>query len=364
MKFTVSQKELFQALAIVNRAVSLNTTLPVLGNILIKAEGKKLYLTSTNLEIAIKYSIEAEIINEGAITIPSKIFSNYISLLKESTVSVSVEDGLLVCIKSKNENFKIKGISQDEFPIIPNVDKTDFVRIKTSIFKEMAQKVVFSASNNISRPVLTGVYLDVKNGVLKLVSTDSYRLSEYQIDIPSEKELTAIIPAKTLIEVIKILNESDENIDLFITKNQVLFEHNSASLSSRLIDGVFPDYEKIIPKQNKIKIQINKEELLLAVKKVSLFLSDGVGGVKILVKSGVFKISAEEGQTGGGEIEIPIDYSGEENEVSLNANFLIDLLTELKENIVLFEMDGKLAPITITQLKNNGYLHIIMPLRA
>lgn len=364
MKLTCEQKDLNNALNIVNRAISTGSTLPVLNNILIKAEGKKLFFTATNLEIAINYSIEANVKNEGAITIPAKVFTNYITLLRPGEVSLEISEGLTLNVKAEHENIKIKGIKTDEFPLIPQMEKKEFFRVPANVIIEMANQVTFSASNNLSRPVLMGVLFELKDGKFKMVTTDSYRLSEKSIDLKSETETSCIIPSRTISELAKVLDDSNDDVVIYISKNQVLFEYKTLSLTSRLIEGNFPDYKKIIPTENKTSVKVDKEEFILGVKKTNLFVREHNSGVKVGIGGKNMMIQTEENQVGEGKVELTVDKSGEDNEIALNAQFLLDVLSQMKDKDIVFELDGKLSPVTIKSGKGDGYLHIIMPLRV
>jgi len=364
MKLTCKQKDLSAALSIVNRAISSGSTLPVLNNILIKAEGKKLFFTATNLEIAINYSIEADIQNEGAITIPAKVFTNYVSLLKPGEVVLEVTEGLTLNVKSEHENIKIKGINTDEFPLIPQIEKNESFKISAKTLKEMANQVTFSASNNLSRPVLMGVLFELKDNMFKMVTTDSYRLSEKSVDLKSDIEVSCIVPSRTVSELAKVLDDSKDEVVIYTSKNQVLFEYKTLSLTSRLIEGSFPDYKKIIPKESKTSVKVNKDEFMLGVKKTNLFVREHNSGIKVDLGSKKMLLQTEENQVGEGRVELPVDIQGEDNEIALNAQFLLDVLSQLKDNEIIFEVDGKLSPVTIKSEKGDGYLHIIMPLRV
>ena len=364
MKLTCKQKDLAIALSIVNRAINSNNTLPVLNNILVKAEGKKLFFTATNLEIAINYSIEADIKNEGAITIPAKVFTNYVSLLKPGEVTLEVTEGLTLSIKSEHENIKIKGINTEEFPLIPQIEKSENFKVSAKTLKEMANQVTFSASNNLSRPVLMGVLFEVKDDLFKMVTTDSYRLSEKSVPLKSTVEVGCIVPSRTVSELSKVLDDSEDEVAIYTSKNQVLFEYKTLSLTSRLIEGSFPDYKKIIPKESKTSVTVDKEDFILGVKKTNLFVREHNSGVKVDIGNKKMLIQTEENQVGEGRVELPVNVKGEDNEIALNAQFLLDVLSQLKEKDVIFEVDGKLSPVTIRSGKSDGYLHIIMPLRV
>jgi len=206
MKLTCSQADLTLALSIVNRAVSPNNTLPVLNNILLKAEGRKVFLSATNLEIAMKASFDANVENEGTLTVPAKVLTGYISLLKEENVELKVVDGTTLEIRSKGSDTKMKGISSDEFPLLPKIEKPDTFKLPTKHLKRAIEQVVFAASTNISRPVLTGLFWQITGKTMKLAATDSYRLGEKTIELESDVGLDTsfIVPSRTAQELAKV----------------------------------------------------------------------------------------------------------------------------------------------------------------
>lgn len=370
MKLKCQQKDLAFALNLVNRAVSPNNTLPVLNNILIKAEGRHLYFFATNLEVAMTYFIEADVLNEGAITIPSKLITNYVALLKEGEVDIKLEEGFNLLIKTKQENTKIKGIDPNEFPLIPEVGKEQTIKLTPSILNEAINQTVFAASTNVARPILTGVLFRLTKDHLTIVSTDSYRLAEKKINLKktNTNSIDCIIPSKTILELGKILGFfENEELECSITKNQILFSIQNLKIISRLIEGVFPDYEKIIPEHSKTKIQIGIKDFSSAVKKVGLFAEEINNNVKISVtNNGKLIVSTNETQIGEGTAEVDISIEGENNQVALNAQYLLDVLSHIDTEKVECGIDNKLSPVTIKPIgkeKESNYTHVIMPLK-
>lgn len=368
MKVKCRQKDLSFALNLVNRAVSPNTTLPVLNNILIKAEGKRLYFSATNLEVAMTYFIEAEILNEGSITIPAKLITSYVSLLKDDEVELKLEDRLSLSIKTPLGHTKIKGIDSTEFPVIPEVEKGEEFDVASEVMGRAINQTVFAASTNVSRPVLTGVLFRVEKDELSMVATDSYRLSEKNINL--KKGITdfhdCIIPAHTVSELGKILGFFEESmLNCHITKNQILFTVQNLKIISRLIDGNFPDYKRIIPNSSKTKLHINVQDFILAVKKVSLFVQETNNNIKIsATNNGKLIISTDETQIGEGTAEIDVKIEGENNKVAVNAQYVLDVLSHVNDQTILLSIDNKLSPVTINPEKKEArYTHIIMPLK-
>ncbi len=368
MKLFCTQRDLDFALNTVNKAISPNNTLPVLNNILIKAEGKKLLFSSTNLEIAISCSINADVRGEGSITVPAKLITNYIALLTDEKVELNMSEGMSLAVDSSTSHTKIKCISADEFPLIPKIEKDQEFSLKVEDFLKAINETVFAASTNTTRPVLSGVFLKSSGDTLKLVATDSYRLAEKSVKINSDskEDISCIIPAKTMHELGKILSKSNEKeVKVNISKNQVMFVVDGIELISRLIEGKFPDYEKIIPTENKTKFEVSVEDLSLVLKRVSLFARENNNSVKLAVTNdGKLSVSSEETKVGEEKAEVMVKVEGENNKISINSQYLLDVLTYIGEDKILFSMNDKASPACIHPLKEDNYVYIIMPLKV
>ncbi len=364
MRLTCLQKDLFSALNITNKAVDANNTLPVLNNVLLKAEAKKLYFTTTNLEIAITYWIETEVKNEGEVTIPSKLFTNYISYLKDEKVNITAEEGDIV-IKTEDSTSKIKGIPSAEFPPIPTVEKEGGITTKSKDLKEAIQQVVFAAALNTTRPVLAGVYFFVEKDQLKMVATDSYRLAEKTITVTKAAgDIKCIIPAKTIVELGYILDTlKEEEVDVVVSKNQVLFSVGAVQLTSRLIEGQFPNYEQIIPKSTKTKVHFDIEEIALILKRINIFAKENNNKIILKTTKEGATITTETTQYGEGEITLKTKTEGEDNEIALNSQFVLDILNNIGGKEVILEIGEKITPIIVKPKEKSDYTHIIMPLK-
>jgi DNA polymerase-3 subunit beta len=367
MKLKCLQSDLASALSIVNRAVSPNNTLPVLNNILLKAEGKKLFLSATNLEVAISASIEADVENEGTLTVPAKVLSGYASLLKDETVEISVVNGTTLEVKTRGSDTKMKGISSEEFPLLPKLKDPDDFTLPTRHLQKAVEQAVFAASTNISRPVLTGLYWQIVGKKIKLAATDSYRLSEKTLEMDKDIGLDTsfILPAKTAHELAKALSaiEVDE-IKVKVTKNQIQFKIGGIELMSRLIEGNYPDYEKILPKECKTSAKLNTDDLVLGLKKVSVIVRENSNNVRIKVGGGKMLISSDETQVGQGSVELDAETEGEELEAALNVQYLLDILGHINDDKVNFGLNDGLSPVKVLPAQSSGSLHIIMPLKV
>lgn len=356
-----------QALSMVNRAVSPNNTLPVLNNILLKAEGKRLFLSATNLEIAIKASFAADVRNEGTLTVPAKVFNSYVSLLGEENIEMEVTGGATLNIKSTGSKTDMKGISAEEFPRLPKLDGAQSFKLPTKHLQGAIDQVAFAASTNISRPVLTGMYWQVSGKTLKLAATDSYRLAEKTIQLEQDTgmELSFILPSKTAQEVAKILGSTEEKeMEVQVAKGQILFKVDGVELISRLIDGNFPDYEKILPKECKTLAKLATEDFILGLKKVSVIVRENSNNVKVKLENGKVLIYTDETQVGKGSAELPVSMEGDTVEAALNVQYLLEVLGHLEDKEVHFGLNDKLSPVRVVPAdKASGYLHIIMPLK-
>ncbi len=366
MRLTCSQKDLANALNITNKAVGVNNTLPVLNNVLMKAEGKKLSFTATNLEIAIRYWIDAEIKNEGEITIPSKLLTNYVGYLKDKEVDLSVEEGDGVLLKTSDSKTKIKGISSSEFPSIPVVEKEGNFTLSSKELIIAINQVAFAAALNTTRPILTGVYFSVVKDELKMVATDSYRLAEKTLKLKeSSGEITCIVPVKTILELGNILGlaKEDAEVKVVVSKNQIFFGVDKIEVTSRLIEGQFPNYQQVIPKETKTKISLPVSDLSLALKRINLFAKENNN--KILLKSDANKlmITTDTTQYGVGEVELAVRIDGVENEIALNSQFLLDVLGTLGTSEVDIQLGEKTNPAIVRPGGKEEYTHIVMPLK-
>lgn len=366
MKVTISQNQLLDCLKVVSRAVSNQNTLPVLGNILIRAEQKKVYFSATNLEISIATAVEAEVENEGSITVPAKILTSYTSLLgKGDDIKLQVTDGLTLEVKSKTSKTKIKGIASDEFPSIARVEGGTKLSIPADNFRDAVHKVSFAAQENSARPILSGVCFIANKDELRIAATDSYRLSEQVVHLGNPVEgLKCVIPVRAVMEADRLVGK-EEQVAIQVSDNQVMFTLGETELISRLIDGQFPDYQQIVPKTQKTTVMIDRAEFELAVRRVSIFAKENNQHMRLEIEGdGQLTIRTDSTQIGEEKTTIPVEVTGGSNAIALNADYVLDLLGALSsEEKVRFEMEEKLNPGVFKKEKDAHYVHLIMPLK-
>ncbi|KKU12401.1 MAG: polymerase III subunit beta protein [Candidatus Woesebacteria bacterium GW2011_GWA1_45_8] len=366
MKLQVLQENFSKALTTASHFTSSRAQLPVLGNILLSASKTKLSVSSTNLEISIALSIGAKIDKEGSITVPSRVITDLVSNLPSATIELEAEKEQLK-ISSEKFHSTVSGMNSSDFPEVPqSVGKGAFSLPKQDFLQALSQ-VIFAASIDETRPVLTGVLLIFKKGQLIMVATDGFRLSQKKIALQSStKEGKLILPKNVLAEVSRLAaEEGDLLLEIRPNENQSVFALDGTILSSRVLEGEFPDFERIIPKESNIKVSLDKEELLRAVKLSSVFARDSANIVAIKVLKEVVEISSESQLAGSQEaqVEAKVEGNAKDFEISFNFRFLEEFLHAAKGEGVQMEFSSSSSPGVFIDPSDPSFLHLIMPVR-
>ncbi|MCX6725741.1 MAG: DNA polymerase III subunit beta [Candidatus Shapirobacteria bacterium] len=371
MKVYILQENLTKGLTAVNRFITTKTQLPILNNILIKTDQGRLKLSATNLETGINFWLGAKIEKEGEVCIPAKTLAEYITSLPADKIDLEVENNLLK-IHSGSYQAQFLTSPSVEFPEIPTLEKKPEINLSFKDLSLAINQVAFAATQDEGRPVLTGVLLKVKKQSLFLVATDGYRLSVKEIkdlkEIEKIKETEELlIPARALIEVGKVMssNNSENNLGLTITpkNNQIIFSNSEVEIISRLIEGKFPDFEKIIPEKGKTKIVIETESLLQAVRTTSIFAREAANIIKMEVSDSKIEISANNPQMGENKIKLEAKTEGEGGKIAFNSRYLIDFLNSTKSDLINLQINDALSPGVFSPVDDPSYLHVIMPIR-
>lgn len=366
MKFTVRPSALASALSLVSRATSAKSTLPVLSNVLLSVEGDTLSLSTTNLEIALTHWIPIEQGKPGAITVPVKLLTEYVALVRGESLTATLTEQATLHLDAKGSTTDIKGIAAEEFPLLPEVAPTSTFQLPSGALVETISQTVFACAVSDTRPVLAGTYFHVESEQVKVVATDSYRLAEKTLALLSPATpISFIVPVRTISELGRILPRYDDAVAIHVAKNQVLFELPDLRLVSRLIEGQFPPYEKIIPTTWGSKITLDVEDFLTTVRRSSLFVREGVNSVKfrVLPKTNALEVVALSEQVGGETATLTGSVEGEEVEVAFNAQYLIDALANIGAREVSFELQTAERPGVLRSTESDDYLHVIMPLK-
>lgn len=367
MEVEVLQENLTKALSNVGRVASSKSGLPILGNILIRCDGNQLLIAATNLEIAATQKIGVKVLHKGSVTIPAKLAIDFIQNLPKGKITLSVKNNILSVVSSANQS-KINGQSDEEFPELPGIDESVSIKqsIPVELFKQSVAQTIIAASSDTTRQVLTGVYWHTFEGDTYLASTDGYRLAEKKLT-SSKEDIQAIVPVNALQEVIRSLDDSIEEIEVLFDETQVRFRFGDNEITSKLIDGNFPDYRQLIPKNPETNCEISKSEFSQIVKLSRIFSKESGGGITISVQKDTDKLTVSSITSEIGENTSTIDTTlkGEEGSISLNSRYLADALGVIDSNTIQFCFSGKLAPSQLIPVgKDESYKHIIMPIKS
>ncbi|MEI6288728.1 MAG: DNA polymerase III subunit beta [bacterium] len=375
MKISCTQENLNLGLGIASHIAAKNSNLPILSNILVKVEDKIITLITTNLEIGLTVNIRGKVETDGEFAVEAKLISDFISLLPKERIDLEVVDGDLR-IECQNQKTKVKGQLATEFPIIPKIDKKNPYIINAKEFKQGLSEVIFAASNSESRPEISGVFAKFSENELILAATDSYRLAEKKLKLAEnnqQEEKKIIIPVRTLQEISRILGsfkddvgfDDTENIEIYLSENQIMFSYGGVDLISRLIEGQYPDYTQIIPTTQKTKVEIDINNLVKAVKTASLFTKSGIYDIKLDFNSQKKEvvITSSSAQTGENTSNVEISLEGNDNIIVLNYRYLLDGLQNISSEKVIMELTEGNNPAVIKPKEKDDYVYIIMPIR-
>lgn len=366
MELSVTQENLARALQTVGRVASNKTQLPILSNILLRTDGSRLLVAATNLEIATTQYIGAKIAKPGSITIPARLASEFVASLPKDTVNLVVK-GDHLHIASGRYSSVINGVVADDFPELPTIDETSSIQysIAADTFKQAVSQTIITSSGDATRPVLTGVYWHSHEGWLYLAATDGYRLAERRL-VETSSDVSAIVPTSSLQEVLRSVGDDVDEVDILFDETQVRFRAGETEITSRLVDGNFPDYRQLIPATSETIVNIDKQEFIRVTKIAGLFARES-GGSVTLTASGeksslaVHSIASQLGEnTSEATAEVTSD-----GQVTLNSRYLSEALGVLDGETVEFRFSGKLSPCVLTTVSEDvNYKHIIMPLKS
>jgi DNA polymerase III subunit beta len=369
MKVTVTAGNLGQGLQIVSRAVSSRTTLPILNNVLLQTGDSGLQLTATNLEIGIRQSIPAEVQEEGGITVPARLLTDFVTGLPDEQLQMTLDKKTQsLAVKSNRFDATIRGIDPADFPPVPAGADGRKVNVSQSDLRDAIEQTVIAASSDEGRPVLTGVYVQLNGGKATFAATDGHRLAVKTLPVKSEAtdSDTVVIPARALSELSRILKVGDDTIEVTVgsQKNQVFFKTRDVELMSRLIEGTYPNYQQVIPSQSTTTITAKTQDLLFTTKMVSLFSKDAANVIKFKTEGGKLTVTANTSEVGQNVAAVDAGIEGQDLQVAFNSKYLLDVLGIIGSDEVQLGFTGPLNPGLIKPVGKDNYLYIIMPVRV
>lgn len=364
MHFICSQKNLMHSISIVQKSVSTKTTLPILKGIYLEAYSNNLKLVGTDLEIGIENIIEAQVHQEGTVVIDARLFSEIIRKLPDEDVELKLQENNQLLIKCDTTEFNILCSDATDFPELPIIEEEQCHQISQELFRNMIRQTVFATSQDESRPILTGVLMEIENDRLNMVALDGYRLALRSGKINSVDSNRVVIPAKTLNEISRIMNsDDDEPINIIFTENQGLFTIGNTKLISRLLEGEFINYNQILPKEHQSQIKVSTKRLLNSIERASLLAREGKNNlVKFTINDDKMVITSNS-EIGKVYEEISIELEGADLEIAFNSKYFIDALKAVDEEEVYLEFTTNISPGIIKPVNNQNYVYLVLPVR-
>ncbi len=373
MRLSCLQENLNRGLSVVGRAVATRTTLPITNNVLLATDQSRLKLAATNLEMAISCWIGGKVEEEGAITVPARLLTEFINSLPSERVDISLSPPTKTLgLKCARFEARISGVDAKDFPPIPRVDEGITTRVEVDALRQGIAHVIFAAATEESRPVLTGVDAQFDGDLLTLAAADGFRLAVYKLPlaVPVSQKTEVIIPARTLAELNRLMVDEEEAVEITVNpkKSQALFRLKNIELVSQLVQGTFPQYTQLIPQSYTTRAVVSVAEFLRATKTASIFARDGSGIVRLVITPGgeltpgKMTISARSEEIGDNVGEIDAIVEGEEAKIAFNGKYLSDVISVLHEAQVALETTNPSSPGLVRPVGVDNYVHVIMPM--
>ena len=368
MKLKIKKEEIQHALQSIQGIVDKKTTMPILSHFLLKA-GKEASLMATDLDIAIKGPLKAEIVKKGSLCIPArKLFE--ISKEVDGDILLETQDNNWIKVTSGKSTFKLMGLPEEDFPALPEMEKSEELNIAADTLKTMIEKTIYATGESDTRYTLNGLLMHfkpVKNKIeLKIVGTDGHRLSVIAVDISGKisEEKKLILPKKAAMELRKLIEGSSNNITIHINKNHIFFSTDHIVLTSRLIEGTYPNYEQVVPKDNDKKVIIDKIAFLKALRRTSIMSRERTNAVRLDLEDAKITLISMNPDIGEAREELAAQYKGEPMSIGYNARYLMDILHAMDGESVSLELQEPLSPTLLLEAGNEDYKCVVMPMRT
>jgi DNA polymerase III subunit beta len=367
MNLTISKEQIINGLQAVQNVVSTRTTLPILSNVLLRAEGDRLEFTATDLDVTVSCAVEAKVKKPGASTVPVKKLFGIVRELSNSEIDIEVDDKHMCMVRSGPSFYKINGLSADEFPPLPKFKEEKKVALPQETIRGMMKKTSFAVSTDESRYVLNGIFFSLKDHKMTMVATDGRRLAlvDEEIDVSEQSQGEFIVPAKAVNELNRLLGDKGE-VEVRFAENQASFtlkddKGSGVLIITKLIEGNYPNYRQVIPGETKERIALAREEFLHALRRAEIMTSEKSNSVKLSFGKNKLEITANSPEVGEAKESIAINYKGPEMAIAFNPKYMIDPLNALANDEVFIELIDELSPGV---LKINGpFLYVVMPMR-
>lgn len=364
MKISIARGELLEALSVVSRGLSSRTTLPILSGIHIATRNDRVVFQATDLEVSIKTSCMAKVEQPGESVLPGKLLTDVVRSLPEAAVTIDTSVANTASVVCGQSSFSLKTLSPEDYPRFPEVDAEQTVSIPSETFSHVVHQVSRSVSRDETRPILTGILVVVEAGTLKMVATDSYRLCVREVELQGvSNEIELVVPGKAMEDVAKLIGSS-ETVSLGVAENQVIFTFSETTFVSRRIEGAFPNYRQLLPKEHTTRAVIDRGEFLEAVKRVSLMAQHNTPlRVKVSVTDHTMTLSAATQDIGDASEDLQVTPKGEDVEIAFNHTYLLDGISVAEDETIALEVTSPLKPGVLRPTEGEGFTYLLMPVR-
>lgn len=362
MKFSIAKDKLLEGMQTVQNVVSTRTTLPILSNVLIRAENGALSLTTNDLDVGISCSVEAKVEKPGGTTLPARRLAGIVKELPAAEVDVEVDGKNVASIRCGPSFFKMMGLPEEEFPALPKLENAKAFTLKQKDLKDALRKTSYAISTDETRYVLNGILFSFKENKMTMVATDGRRLAlvDLEVEFPRSNEVDIVVPAKCIGELQRLLSDEGD-VKLAVGENQIAFEASGRLLVSKLIEGNYPNYRQVIPQESKERVTIERELLLNAARRVGLLSSEKSNSVKLNFSKNNLEITANTPEIGEARESLPISYKGKDFSIAFNPTFLQDPLRNLVEEEIHLDVSDEMSPGVIKI--GTPFLYVLMPMR-
>ncbi len=371
MKFKIVRSNLFKTLSHLQGIVDKKNSLPILSNILIEAKNNALTLSSTDMDISIIEKIDCNVLEDGSTTINSQIFYDIVRKIDDnSEIEIISNDGKLLTLRADGSRFSLACLPKEDFPIIDQENSGNTIKINSKIIFKLIDKTKFAISNEETRYFLNGLYFNItkdqSNSLLTLVGTDGHRLAKFSHNIEDSIDQLSgvIIPKKTIYELCKLLSEIDKDIYISISSNKIIFIIENIIFISKLIDGSFPDYKRVIPKDNLNILKVNREILLSAVDRVSTIANEKSPVIKFKLLQNVLNLNTINNENSTASEDLKINYNGDDIEIGFNSKYIMDIVNNLEDEEISINLKDNTSPIIATENSNSNLVYVLMPMRV
>ena len=371
MKFRVPKVDLFKCLSHIQGIVDKKNSLPILSNILIEAVDNNIHFSSTDMDVSIIEKISCNIIENGSTTVNSQLFYDIIRKIPDSSdIEIISNNNKILTIRSNGSRFSLASLPKEDFPIIDTTNEGSSIKLNANVLFSLIEKTKFAISNEETRYFLNGLYFNISNKnngtTVTLVGTDGHRLAKFSYNINQDfNELPGvIIPKKTIFELSKLLQEIDSEIEVNVSSNKIIFYINDLIFVSKLIDGSFPDYKRVIPSDNNNVLNINRQSLLSAVDRVSTVANEKAPVIKFKLLKDLINLNTVNSENSTATEDIKSNYEGDEFEIGFNSKYVMDIINNLEDDEIQITLKDKSSPIIATEKSNPNLIYVLMPMRV